>query len=108
MIRRWVAGWLGGHTSIIEPLHDPTCKLKLCKILSTVEIPSWTRVWQQEQQQQPRPQQQQQPQQHPNSQKNKHMNNNNNKKTLVGCDTIEINLVVLQLLNSLKSLKFST
>ena len=65
-------------------------------------------MWQQEQQQQPRPQQQQQPQQHPNSQKNKHMNNNNNKKTLVGCDTIEINLVVLQLLNSLKSLKFST
>ena len=38
--------WLGGHTSIIEPLRGPTCKLELCKISSRVEIPSWTRVWQ--------------------------------------------------------------
>ena len=37
---------MGRHTSIIEPLRGPTCKLKLCKISSTVEIPSWTRVWQ--------------------------------------------------------------
>ena len=46
MIRRWVAGWVGRHTSIIEPLRGPTCKLELCKISSRVEIPSWTGVWQ--------------------------------------------------------------
>ena len=32
----------GGHTSIIEPLRGPTCKLEQCKISRKVEIPSWT------------------------------------------------------------------
>ena len=41
-LRRLCAGWVGRHTSIIEPLRGQTCKLELCKISRQVEIPSWT------------------------------------------------------------------
>ena len=41
----WVGGWLD-ITPIINPIHSPTFLIKTSKILTQVEIASWSWVWQ--------------------------------------------------------------